>query len=179
MRIVAERIEQALFAPNATRQVEAFEGRGPIGPRCQRDGAAVRAMRARTPRFPRQDTDSCSMPPLQRTMRRAVAGFDSRRLHQFLSQQYRVGVHGPCSAPASKTRSLSGEVVRPRPAPWSAPGPRLFKLWSGRAIRGGSGRGAEGLPGLSARDPGDERRHSNSRMGFGEAQDPRDRPAAV
>src|SRR5437588_12674978 len=98
--------------------------------------------------------------------------FDSRRLHQFLSQQYRVVVHGPCSAPASKTRSLSGEVVRPRPAPWSAPGPRLFKLWSGRAIRGGSGRGAEGLPGLSARDAGDERRHSNSRMGFGEAQVP-------
>src|SRR5438309_8059491 len=58
------------------------------------------------------------------------------------------------------------------PAPWSTPGPRLFKLWSGRAIRGGSGRGAEGLPGLSARDAGDERRHSNSRMGFGEAQVP-------
>jgi len=25
------------------------------------------------------------------------------------------------------------------PAPWSTPGPRLLKLWSGRAIRGGSG----------------------------------------
>jgi hypothetical protein len=76
-----------------------------------------------------------------------------------------------CAAhPRPKMGTLSGDVVRPAPRPWSTLGPRLFKLWSGRAICGGSGRGAEGLPGLSARDAGDERRQSNSRMGFGEAQ---------
>src|SRR5207245_3945775 len=79
------------------------------------------------------------------------------------------------AAPASKMRSLSGEVVRPRPAPWSAPLQVVERTGDSRWER----QGAEGLPGLSARDPGDERRHSNSRMGFGEAQDPRDRPAAV
>src|SRR6266478_1121284 len=83
-------------------------------------------------------------------------------------------ISASCEWSVQRTRVRNGYALwrcgEAGPAPWSTPGPRLFKLWSGRAIRGGSGRGAEGLPGLSARDAGDERRHSNSRMGFGQAQ---------
>src|SRR5713226_788149 len=82
-------------------------------------------------------------------------------------------ISASCEWPVQRTRVRNGYALwrcdEAGPAPWSTPGPRLFKLWSERAIRGGSGRGAEGLPGLSARDAGDERRHSSSRMGFGEA----------
>ena len=77
-----------------------------------------------------------------------------------------IVAHGPCSVPASELGYALWRCGEAGPAPWSTPGPRLFKLWSGRAIRGGSGRGAEGLPGLSARDAGDERRHSNFADGF-------------
>src|SRR5216684_5477139 len=79
-------------------------------------------------------------------------------------------ISASCEWPVQRTRVRNGYALwrcdEAGPAPWSTPGPRLFKLWSERAIRGGSGRGAEGLPGLSARDAGDERRHSSSRMGL-------------
>src|SRR5437762_10374917 len=40
-------------------------------------------------------------------------------------QRYRLVARGPCSVPASELSGLSGEAVRPRPAPWSTRGPRL------------------------------------------------------
>ena len=168
-----------------------------LSKRCSRRMRLAKSKRSRAV-VPLVHAASGMAPPCARCERARLASPDRTRTPA-RCRRYNApcAAQWPGSIPAASTNfSLSNigsvcmvRAARPRPkraaslARWCgrAPrlGPRLFKLWSGRAIRGGSGRGAEGLPGLSARDAGDERRHSNSRMGFGEAQDPRDRPAAV
>ncbi|SRR5713226_5240365 len=126
--VVHARVEKTIYV--ARNRGTARNRHGPIGPRRQRVGGAVREIARTSANLGRQIAHFCAMRLRYRARVPEMAGFDSRRLHQFSSAVFNCYGHisgRPCCGPASETacpRWRGGRVAR-----WS--GPRLVPRYLG------------------------------------------------